>query len=177
MAAIQIIIEQGEGILGSHYDDVSKQELAHYYRFERIAKGEATLGDVWPVVKNPHTSDLSGPIKNLSDLFNGCYCYMLLAMEEIFSITDQTRKHEIVFKGLFSIMSAVLPQLARTMMSLPVSEGAFENGGPTFEYIEFQRNVSVQSQLEALCERARRGDAGLDRITSIVSTLPDLTRV
>ena len=27
LVAIQIIIEQGEGILGSHYDDVSKQEL------------------------------------------------------------------------------------------------------------------------------------------------------
>ena len=177
LAAIQIIIEQGEGILGSHYDDVSKQELAHYYKFERIVEGEAPLGDVWPVAKNPHTSDLSGPIRNLSDFFNGCFCYMLLAMEEIFSITDQTRKHEIVFRGLFSIMSAVLPQLARTMMSQPISEGASENGGPTFEYIEFQRNVSVQSQLVALCERACSSDAGLDRITRIVSTLPDLNRV
>ena len=177
LAAIQIIIEQGEGILGSHYDDVSKQELAHYYKFERIVEGEAPLGDVWPIVKNPHTSDLSGPIRDLSDLFNGCFCYMLMALEEIFSTTDQTRKHEIVFRGLFSIMSAALPQLARTMMSRPVSERAFENGGPTFEYIEFQRNVSVQLQLEALCERAGRGDAGLDRITRILSTLPDLTRV
>jgi len=81
LAAIQIIIEQGEGILDSHYDDVNKQELAHYYKFERIAEGEAPIGDVWPVVKNPHTSDLTGPIRDLSDLFNGCYCYMLLAME------------------------------------------------------------------------------------------------
>ena len=176
LAAIQIIIEQGEGILGSHYDDVSKQEVSHYYKFERIVEGEAPLGDVCPVAKNPHTSDLSGPIRNLSDLFNGCFCYMLLAMEEIFSITDQTRKHEIVFSGLFSIMSAVLPQLARTMMSQAISEGASENGGPTFEYIEFQRNVSVQSQLEALCERVCSGDAGLDRITTIVSTLPELNR-
>ena len=102
---------------------------------------------------------------------------MLMALEEIFSTTDQTRKHEIVFRGLFSIMSAALPQLARTMMSRPISEGALENGGPTFEYIEFERSVSVQSQLEALCERARRGDEGLDRISSIVSTLPDLNRV
>ncbi len=177
LAAIQIIIEQGEGILGSHYDDVSKQELAHYYKFESIVEGEALLGDVWPVVKNPHTSDLSGPIRDLSDLFNGCYCYMLIAMEEIFSISDQARKHKIVFRGLFSIMSAVLPQLAGTMMSRPISEGASENGGPTFEYTEFQRDVSIQSQLEALCERARSGNTGLDRITSIVSALPDLNRV
>ena len=117
------------------------------------------------------------PIKSLSDLFNGCYCYMLLAMEEIFSTTDQTRKHEIVFRGLFSIMSTALPQLARSMMSQPISEGASENGGPTFAYIAFQRDVSVQSKLEALCERARTGNAGLDRITSVVSTLPDLSRV
>ena len=79
--------------------------------------------------------------------------------------------------GLFSIMSTVLPQLARTMMSQPISEGASENGGPTFEYIEFQRDVSVLSQLEALCKRAPGGDVGPDSITSIVSTLPDLNRV
>ncbi len=51
LAAIQIIIEQGEGILGSHYDDASKQEMAHYYRFERIVEGDSPLGEVWPVVK------------------------------------------------------------------------------------------------------------------------------
>ena len=43
MSAIQIIIEQGEGIRGSHYDDDSKRELAHYFKFERIANGEAPL--------------------------------------------------------------------------------------------------------------------------------------
>ena len=102
---------------------------------------------------------------------------MLLALEEIFSIADQTRKHEIVFKGLFSIMPTALPQLARSMMSPPISKGASENGGPTFEYVTFQRNMSVQSQLEALCELARRDNPDLDRITRIVPTLPDLNRV
>lgn len=63
------------------------------------------------------------------------------------------------------------------MMSRPISDGAGENGGPTFEYIEFRRDESVKSQLEALCERAGGGDAGLDHIASVVSHLPDLNRV
>ncbi len=37
ISAMQIIIEQGEGIRDSHYDDPSKRELAHYFKFERTA--------------------------------------------------------------------------------------------------------------------------------------------
>ena len=68
MSAMQIIIEQGEGIRGSHYDDASNRKLAHYFQFERIAEGEAPLGEVWPVVKNPKTADYPGSLTDLSNL-------------------------------------------------------------------------------------------------------------
>ena len=65
---MQIIIEQGEGIRGSYYDDASNRKLAHYFQFERIAEGEAPLGEVWPVVKNPKTADYPGSLTDLSNL-------------------------------------------------------------------------------------------------------------
>ena len=177
MSAMQTIIEQGEGIRGSHYDDVSKRELAHYFKFKRIADGEASLGDVWPVAKNPKTADYPESLRDLSDLFNGCYCYMLLALEHIFMLTDAAEKHRLVFRGLFSIMSSAMPQLARLMMRQPISEVGDEYAGPTFEYIHFEHGVSKQSRLEELCQQAQKTNGGLDRILTMITTLPDMSEL
>ncbi len=175
MLAMQIIIEQGEGIRGSHYDDTSKRELAHYFKFERIANGEASLGDAWPVIKNPKTANYPEPLSDLSNLFNGCYCYMLLALEDIFILTDAAEKHHLVFRGLFSIMTSALPQLARMVMQQPISED--EYAGPTFEFFRFQHGVSKEAQLEELCRQAQKTNDGLDRIHSIITTLPEMTEL
>jgi len=177
MSAMQTIIEQGEGIRRSHYDDASKRELAHYFKFERIAEGVAPLGDVWPVAKNPKTAEYSESLRDLSNLFNGCYCYMLLALEDIFILTDAAEKHRLVFRGLYSIMSSVMPQLARMMMMQPIADGADEHAGPTFEYIHFEHGVSKESQLEELCRQAQGTNGGLDRVFSIIGTLPDMTEL
>ncbi|MDP6513732.1 MAG: ferritin-like protein [SAR202 cluster bacterium] len=177
MSAMETIVEQGEGIQGSHYDDPSKKELAHYYKFERIAKGDAPLGDVWPVVKSPKTADYPEPLRDLSNLFNGCYCYMLLALEDIFLLTDAAEKHRLVFRGLYSVMISVMPMLARMMMQQPIAEGADENAGPTFEYFPFEHGVSKEAQLEELCVQAQKTNEGLDRILSIITTLPDMTEM
>lgn len=177
ISAIQTIVEQGEGIRGSHYDDPSKQELAHYFKFERIAEADAPLGDVWPVVKDPKTVDYSGPLRDLSHLFNGCYSYMLAALEEIFTITDAAKKHQIMFRGLYSVMTAVMPELAQMMMRQPASEGDDENAGPTFEFVKFEAGANKEAQLEQMCRQAQRTNPGLDRVLSIITTLPDLTPV
>jgi hypothetical protein len=68
-------------------------------------------------------------------------------------------------------MVFVMPVLARMMMQQPVAEGA----GPTFEYIHFEHGVSKESQLEELCKQAQKTNDGLDRILSIITTLPDMT--
>ncbi len=175
MSAMRIIIEQGEGIRGSHYDDDSKRELAHYFKFERIAEGEAPLGEVWPVVKNPRTADYPESLRALSNLFNGCYCYMLMVLEDVFILTDAVEKHRLVFRGMFSIMSSVLPKLARMMMEQPISDD--EYAGPTFEFVPFEHGVSKEIQLEELCQRAQKTNDGLDRILSIITTLPDMTEL
>ena len=103
------------------------------------------------------------------------YCCMLLALEDIFLLTDAAAKHQLVFRGLYSVMVFVMPVLARMMMQQPVAEGADENTGPTVEYIHFEHGVSKESQLEELCKQAQKTNDGLDRILSIITTLPDMT--
>ena len=126
---------------------------------------------------NPKTAGYPEPLKDLSNLFNGCYCYMLLALEDIFILTDQAEKHRMMFRGLYSVMSSVLPQLARMIMQRSISEGTDENAGPTFEYFPFEHGVSKEAQLEELCRQAQRTNDGLDRILSIVTTLPDMSEL
>ena len=63
---------------------------------------------------------------------------MLLALEDIFLLTDAAAKHRLVFKGLYSVMVLVMPLLARMMMQQPAAEGADENAGPPW-------NTSISS--------------------------------
>ena len=84
------------------------------------------------------------------------YCCMLLALEDIFLLTDAAAKHQLVFRGLYSVMVSVMPLLARMMMQQPVAEGADENAGPTFKYIHFEHGVSEESLLRSYASRPRR---------------------
>ena len=92
-------------------------------------------------------------------------------------MTDAAAKHQLVFRGLYSVMVSVMPVLARMMMQQPVAEGADENAGPTFEYIHFEQGVSKESQLEELCKQAQKTNDGLERILSIITILPDMTEM
>ena len=129
------------------------------------------------MVRNPKTAGYPEPLRDLSNLFNGCYCYMLLALEDMFILTDAAAKHHMMFRGLYSVMTSVMRQLARRMMQQPISEDTGENAGPTFEYFPFVTGVSKEAQLEELCRQAEKTNDGLDRILSIVATLPDMTEL
>ena len=130
---------------------------------------------MWPVVKNPKTVDYHDPLGNLSNLFNGCYCYLLLALEDLFNLTDPAEKRRLVSRGLFSIMPSLMPQLARMMVMQPVSES--EYAGPTFEYVRFEHGVSKRAQLEERCRQAQKTHDGLDGILSTITALPDMTEL
>ena len=92
-------------------------------------------------------------------------------------LTDAAATHQLVFRGLYSVMVSVMPLLARMMMQQPVAEGADENAGPTFDSIHFEHGVSEESLLEELCKQAQKTNDGLDRILSIITTLPDMTEM
>jgi len=96
--AIDIIVTQGEGIPSDgieplQWADSAHFEKSHYKRFTillELVKDPNLV--VWPVKKNIKRDDLpTSKLRTAVDLFNACYCYLLLALENIW-MTDNLEK-------------------------------------------------------------------------------------
>ena len=70
LAAIEIIIHQGEGLSSHKWADPAHQELTHYHKLRRVSSGESPLGAVRLVPTNPQTVDYPIDLRPVSDLFN-----------------------------------------------------------------------------------------------------------
>jgi ferritin-like protein len=117
LAALEIIIEQGEGTVGEHKRypvTPGIEEYTHYEKFLRIHQGVEGIGAVngekkneididdskaaWPVVTNPNVDDFKDQpgIHALMTLFNAAYCYTLCLMDELYQhSTDDVRMQEV----------------------------------------------------------------------------------
>lgn len=131
--ALDIIIEQGEGLSDHRWADPDHQELTHFYKFEQIANGTSPIGPVWPVRANPKTADFPEDLARLSDLFNALYSLMFVTMGDLFS-RDQDQG-EVVGR-LYPLMSDCMTPTARALVKQPISDD--ENAAPTFEAYPFQ---------------------------------------
>jgi len=83
-AAIEIIVHQGEGLSADRWADESHQELTHYYKLDRIARGITPIGPVRPAVTNPRSAGYPDEVRAVSDLFNALFRYAMLTMDELF---------------------------------------------------------------------------------------------
>jgi hypothetical protein len=159
-AALDVVVHQGEGIGHERWADPDHLELTHYYKFEQLASGAVEIGDVWPVLDNPHTADLPEAIQDVSHLFNGLYRLTIGTMEGLFS----GRAAQGAGIGtLYSLMTGCLAPTARYLVTLPAGDG--RTAGPTFEYYEFEGDPrqqvaqlasTVAAQHDSLTEVAAR---------------------
>lgn len=161
--ALSYIVNQGEGIRHDHYADPAQQELAHYYKFEQIASGRSPIGEILPLVRNPKTSEMTSPAKEISQLFNASYCYFLTVMEELYTPTDEKGKMAYVMK-IYGIMERLMGPVARCLVQIPYRNDTKENAGPTFEFYEFS-DEKVQT-LKELCEQASALLPGEDNLAT-----------
>jgi hypothetical protein len=144
VAAIDLIVEQGEGTATSPLD--GEGELAHYYKFAEIwygrrliavpeAPGYAYAGDripfdpagVWPVVSNPHSAlyPPGSAARYGNDTFNYTYTSLLRSLHATFNgRPDQ-------LNAAIGLMES-LKQQAISLMSVDLENG--QKAGPTFEY-------------------------------------------
>lgn len=147
-AAIEAIVEQGEGTETSPADPLAGEEIAHYYRFEEIVKGRKLVrnegaeppwhyaGDpipfdpagVYPVLENPKASKYEAHPAALHacDTFNYTYTTLLKVLHEAFN-GNPARLGSAV--GLMESMK----EQALAMMALPSEIGA-STVGPSFEW-------------------------------------------
>jgi hypothetical protein len=138
-AAIEIIVHQGEGLTDDRWADPAHQELTHYYKLERIARGETPLGAVRPAATNPRTIDFPDDIRPVSDLFNALYRFTLQTLDDLFEPRED--KGPLVDR-LYSLMTQSLAPTARYLMTLPLPGGLV--AGPTFEVYEFEQTPAAE---------------------------------
>ena len=154
--AIEIVVHQGEGVSDERYADPSHQELTHYYKFEQIADGVSSLGEVRPVMVNPKIADLPESLRPLSDLVNALYSFLYLTMHDLYQpVAD---KGPLVDR-LYGVMSGLLGPAARYLMEQPVGGGLV--AGPSFEVYTFDQGSSAVDQLKSLAERVLADHPGL----------------
>lgn len=152
IAAITIILEQGEGSQHSIYDTDKKDfnqinELAHFFKFNEIYEGQRyapcqqnpkeppqgtkmaiKYDKVYNMGINPKTEDfVSQDLKDLSDEFNGLYKELLDGLQKAF-----TGESEEFLKAVCNMYK--LRYKAVELMRNPIP-GKRVNAGPTFEYL------------------------------------------
>lgn len=143
-AAIDLIVEQGEGTLQS--PDDAQDELAHYYRFAEIAAGKELIANpnpppdwhyegaaipfdptgVLPVVTNPKASQYTGAAKTANDQFNKDYSTLLADLHKTFN--GDPDNLDAAIGDMVQLASD-----AAKVMGISLSPGT--NAGPSFEYV------------------------------------------
>ncbi|HEX8600741.1 MAG TPA: ferritin-like protein [Chloroflexia bacterium] len=151
LAAIDLIVEQGEGTPTSPLD--LEHDLAHYYRFAEIYHGKTLIpnpnpppnptpdeeyvyggdpipfdaGGVQPVVQNPKAADYpdGSMARTLCDTFNYSYTTLLNALHDTFNGQPDRLGDAI------GIMES-LKQQAMDLMAVDLGNGT--TAGPSFEY-------------------------------------------
>jgi hypothetical protein len=130
--ALEIIIDQGEGLSDHLWADPAHQELTHFHKFKQIADGASPIGHVWPVMSDPSTTAFPEFVRPLSNAFNALYSLIYITMGDLFSGKhDQGER----IGRLYTLMSGVLPHVARQLVQTPVGDG--QNACPTFEVYRF----------------------------------------
>lgn len=221
--AIEQIVSQGEGTTGAYQgygadategpppvasfgQDRRSRELAHYFKFAALATGEVEIPETWPMETNFRTSHFGTRkeeqwARDLSDLFNACYVYMLRSMEHAF---NSPASDGAFFSSSFPLMRSVLTPLGRLLAQTPlrrnnvIDDWKFDRtaslklapilatAGPSFEYVEWGLDRILET-CEALCDpqiapgddRTRKGyrDVYMETLPGVLAALSRVERL
>ncbi|HMI82148.1 MAG TPA: ferritin-like domain-containing protein [Solirubrobacterales bacterium] len=129
LAAIDEIVEQGEGTPQTQYD--AEGELAHYWKFNQIVDGTVPFpSSIFPIVSDPSTAKLpAGSVHELSQLFDDCYSLLLKTLAQIFNGGET----QALVGAMFTLMGSVLPPTAGVLVRTQIP-GQNVNAGPSFEF-------------------------------------------
>lgn len=142
-AALDVIIEQGEGLAQDRHDD-GDHELAHYWKFknvlDNIEAGNLQFpGDVYPLVSNPDATRYTPAQQQADAAFNRVYSNLLNALQEVFSGAQQLAAPDVFqptphFAAPIAYMND-MRQHAAFLRNQGVVPGTNLLAGPTFAYV------------------------------------------
>jgi len=164
--ALEIIIDQGEGLSDHRWADPSHQELTHFYKFELISNGSTPIGPVRPVRSNPKTADFPDTVAKLSDFFNALYGLMYVTMSNLFS---GEHDQEDAIGRLYRLMTGCMTPTARVLVQQPISHG--ENAAPTFEVYRFASDPWRETL--ALAEQIAKAYPDLEAVHAAIQSMID----
>ncbi len=145
LKAIEIIVEQGEGTTMSPLD--LQHGLAHFYRFQEIARGKTLVPDpsvpegfhwsappipfdptgVWPAVDNPKAASYppGSTARKACDTFNYTYTSLLKSLHVVFNGQPGD------LDAAIGLMESLKEQ-AGILMEIDLGDGT--HAGPSFEW-------------------------------------------
>ena len=162
--AIHVIIHQGEGVSDEKWADPTHKELTHYYKFLKIAEGDAPVGELASMPDNPRGSEYPEELRVVSDLFNASYRYIYFLMHEIFRMGAD---RDALIGQLYRLMSDVMSPLGHYLVSQPFNDGV---AGPTFEVYDFEDSDPKQ-RLEELAAAAIPANPELQPVAEALAGL------
>lgn len=165
VAAIEIIIHQGEGLSDVRWADPDHKELTHYHKLAQIHDGKSPLGAVRPLRRNPRTAEYPDPVRLVSDLFNALYRGIYLILERLFSgEPEQSRAVGL----LYLVMGDLMSRTAHFLVEQQLADGSC--AAPTFEYYEFTE-ASPLEEIRALADRAASHEPELTSVRDAIEGL------
>ncbi|MFC5752399.1 ferritin-like domain-containing protein [Actinomadura rugatobispora] len=153
LAALEEIVEQGEGLAGGEVWDgdrdvhhPERDEVAHYYRFQELRAGRryrrgdtprsgptgeaisVDLDGVLPMRRDPRRADHApgSPIRTAQEEFDHTYCAVLHLLEQAFN--GSPRLLAVATGTMYGLRAQV-----QALMRMPDEDGT--TAGPTFEYV------------------------------------------
>jgi hypothetical protein len=148
VAAMEVVVHQGEGVTAKSYADRQGAELTHYAKFRLLHDGTIPVFDVRPAVVNPTAATLAPEVRPVAELFNALYSYLFVMMDRLMAPETEDRHH--VLGTAYGTMVALLAPVARYLMTLPVGDALV--AGPTFEYHRFADVRLAEAELRAIAE-------------------------
>jgi len=215
LQAIATICEQGEGFDYTRFDDRSDQEESHYFKFLTLAAQlegypeaheplpahpkppkpaarqygpQALRTVVFDLPESPVAAAYPPGRREVADVVNGLYQYMLIMTESIFRQPPAGQKRYFN-QSMHRSMIWILDKLVRSMRLIQLSAQSDGPGGgpclaPTFENIDlgprdraFATLVSMCSDLDARYGQDSWYSAELKGYVDDIPTLPDVSEV
>jgi len=198
LAAIDIIVEQGEGHVAkadhkaagerpwqeygnpkadeeeSHYQKYCqlRDELADMMRLEGRLQDDSLLDYfVKPVPENPTTAGYPPDVQTISNLLNAVYTYLYMMTEACYR-QEIPKQKEIFNFGMHKGMIFILSTLCDQITGIPLPWGGV--AGPTFENYVFGPATSAKAQLIALYNLIPACMNPNPNVLARIQTLPDM---
>jgi Ferritin-like len=194
--AMKVIKHQGEGdsVKDDKWDDKSKHEESHYYRFKELLtplENEDTVvaqnlnQALYPAfVNNPTRAKWSqatcGASDNVIDLVNAVYSYILLMTEVSYTLSGAAQ-HTFFYIGMHKGMIFILDKLIGNMRSASNYPAGFGGAGfnglaPTFENYAFGSKKTARAELTDLAARVNKALSNVcdANILQRINDLPDV---